>query len=117
MPGPGVTNDSPALAKRGCKLPLPSRAGACSPAAPQWAPQGCNGKASDPESGQPPRPSLGSWADGRVAEEGPLKRLHLQLWLEQLRLLNLLAVNSSSWHLLHPCHVPGTVLGFTLHFL
>lgn len=64
MPGPGVTNDSPALAKRGCKSPLPLRAWACS-AAPQRGQGGGRGGPPTQSSVRPPGPFPGSWAAGR----------------------------------------------------
>lgn len=87
MPGPGVTNDSPALAKHGCKSPLPLGAWACW-AALQWGQRGGSGgpHTRSPVSPQGPSRDPGRPGDGRVAEERLLKCFHLQLWLAQLRL-------------------------------
>lgn len=45
-----------------------------------------------------------------------LKYLHLWLWLEQLRIPNLLGHKSNSSHLLYMYHVPGTMLRFYMRF-
>lgn len=45
------------------------------------------------------------WQGGKGGREGPLKRLHLRLRLEELRLPNLSGRNSSRPHLLHT-HLP-----------